>query len=92
MCCGKTYCPFLEIINNAFALGDILLYQESSELSDLVPGVREHFEDIVDIHHQIAKAGLEDIGFSFNSNQLTEDPLNDSGIHIVKNPGFGYDS
>lgn len=95
--CKKIYCPVLESINNVFALRDVIPYQEPVTVSDLVSGVREHREhskditDIANIYHQIFLAKSERSGSSFSLSQQRTDPLNDSGMHIVTDPGFGYD-
>jgi hypothetical protein len=71
--CGKMYCPFLNDVDNAYALGLVEdLSLETAKLIELFPGAKEYYENIEPTDHQIARTGLERIGFSFDSSQQTE--------------------
>lgn len=118
LACGESYCPFLKSIDNAFVLGEEELYPELVKLIDLIPDARDYYRDNESVWHQIARTGLEGMGFSlsphpeedtkelydqiiptepvedrrvlFGTSLEGRDPLGDSGIHTVTDPGFGY--
>ena len=123
--------PIFKDYREDFALGEREVSLELVKLIELIPDAGEHYRDFESVWHQIARTGLEDMGFSLNSPPEQEieepyqemmltgpenrhrnpmlaetiedrrmlfgsslegrDPLSDSGIHVVKNPGFGYD-